>query len=354
MNGRILLCCHANSGCTEKTICAALGVRVSDLFITTNGHARAPDAPRQVAWYDYCDEQGHLLYQVVRFEPKDFRVRRPDGRGGWTWGLNNVRRVLYRLPEALACQDLILVTEGEKDVEAARRIDLVATCNPFGAGKWCDQYSEMLVGKLVAIIADADAAGRAHAHSVAESLADKAVGVKALELPEAKDLAEWVERGGTRQALMELIGNTREWRASTIQAEAAPETHAPNVTPMRAEKRKCHADRHLKAGPCVLLGYAQRVSHKSGVFFGSVLGTAHELDVSTSSIVKWIRVLVKAGWFKRIDKGPRRKRNRATGMYLSIRYHVLDHETWVREHPGQCRPFYKEGDSPVSESETSE
>jgi hypothetical protein len=42
-----------------------------------------------------------LLYQVVRFAPKDFRQRRPDGPGGWTWNLKGVRRVLYRLFELL-------------------------------------------------------------------------------------------------------------------------------------------------------------------------------------------------------------------------------------------------------------
>ncbi|MBA7632893.1 hypothetical protein ES703_40449 [subsurface metagenome] len=54
-----------------------------------------------VATYDYRDESGELLYQVVRYEPKDFRQRRPDGKGGWIWNLNNTRRVLYRLQELL-------------------------------------------------------------------------------------------------------------------------------------------------------------------------------------------------------------------------------------------------------------
>jgi putative DNA primase/helicase len=34
---------------------------------------------KEVAAYDYHDENGKLLYQVVRFEPKDFRQRRPNG-----------------------------------------------------------------------------------------------------------------------------------------------------------------------------------------------------------------------------------------------------------------------------------
>ena len=43
------------------------------------------------ASYDYRDEDNKLLFQVVRFEPKDFRQRRPDGNGGWTWKLGDAR-----------------------------------------------------------------------------------------------------------------------------------------------------------------------------------------------------------------------------------------------------------------------
>ena len=49
------------------------------------GNGRDHHAPlgRIVAEYDYTDAAGELLFQVTRHEPKDFRQRRPDGRGGW-------------------------------------------------------------------------------------------------------------------------------------------------------------------------------------------------------------------------------------------------------------------------------
>ena len=37
-----------------------------------------------VATYDYINAGGELVFQVVRYDPKDFRQRRPDGNGGWT------------------------------------------------------------------------------------------------------------------------------------------------------------------------------------------------------------------------------------------------------------------------------
>jgi len=97
-----------------------------------------------IATYDYPDERGDLLYQVVRFEPKSFRQRRPDGHGGWIYNLDGVRRVLYRLPELLASartKATVYIVEGEKDVNALYSHDFIATCNPMGAGKWLDEYS---------------------------------------------------------------------------------------------------------------------------------------------------------------------------------------------------------------------
>jgi putative DNA primase/helicase len=91
-----------------------------------------------VATYDYRDEQGNLLFQQCRLEPKSFRQRRPDGSSGWVWKTQGVRKVLYCLPELLAAPPgaIVFVVEGEKDVDNLRRNDLVATCNPGCRQAW--------------------------------------------------------------------------------------------------------------------------------------------------------------------------------------------------------------------------
>jgi hypothetical protein len=92
---------------------------------------------RIVEAYDYRDERGALLFQVVRFEPKDFRQRRPDGKGGWTWSVKGIRPVPYRLPELLAvpADALVFIVEGEKDANNLAELGLIATCNAGGAAK---------------------------------------------------------------------------------------------------------------------------------------------------------------------------------------------------------------------------
>lgn len=217
-DGKVLLHCFAH--CTVEAVCKAMGLQTSDLF--TDKVPEPREVSREVAQYDYHDENGALLYQVVRFEPgpngqpKTFKQRRPDGHGDWSWGLGNTRRVLYRLPELLAANDIVLL-EGEKDVETARtKFNLVATCNPMGAGKWCEEYSVSLRGKRVTIIADADDVGRKHAEQVAQALQGKATSVKVIELPGAKDLTEWkATYNFSREALLDLIEKAPEWKPRT-------------------------------------------------------------------------------------------------------------------------------------------
>jgi putative DNA primase/helicase len=89
-------------------------------------------SPRIVATYDYRAEHGELLFQVCRFDPKDFR--RPD-ENGEILNVRGTRQVPYRLPELIAnplCVT-VFIPEGEKDVDSLMKADVAATCNPGGA-----------------------------------------------------------------------------------------------------------------------------------------------------------------------------------------------------------------------------
>jgi putative DNA primase/helicase len=145
--------------------------------------------PRVVSSYDYVDAAGGMLFQVCRFEPKDFRQRRPDGRGGWIWKTKGLSLVLFRLPEviaAVATGRTIYITEGEKGVSALESIGLVGTCSPAGAGKWRPEYSGWLRGADVVLLPDNDEAGRKHVDQVASALRGVARRVRVLPLPGAE------------------------------------------------------------------------------------------------------------------------------------------------------------------------
>jgi 5S rRNA maturation endonuclease (ribonuclease M5) len=174
---------------------------------------------RIVATYPYEDEHGHLLFEVVRFDPKDFRQRRPDG----AWNVEGVRRVLYRLPDLLRAE-FVYIVEGEKDADNLRAIGLTATCNPGGAGKWRPEFADFFKShQYVAIIADADEAGRKHADQIAAALAGKVASLKILELanlPLKGDVSDWLSAGRTREQLEALAASAPEWHAVASREES--------------------------------------------------------------------------------------------------------------------------------------
>jgi hypothetical protein len=168
---------------------------------------------RIVAQYDYTDEQGAMLYQSIRLEPKDFRQRQPDGRGGWKNNLQGVRRVLYKLPELLRAgpNRMVFIVEGEKDADRLRSIGLVATTNAMGAGKWLPDYNAPLKGRNVTILPDNDDPGRKHAEQVTAHLLAVAASVRVIHLPglpEKGDVSDWLNAGGNRPRLEELVVQT--------------------------------------------------------------------------------------------------------------------------------------------------
>ncbi len=164
---------------------------------------------RIVATYDYKDESGELLMQVVRMEPKTFFQRRPVAGGGWENSAKDVRAVPYRLPELLAAplNATIYVVEGEKDADRLASLGLVATCCAGGVGKWRASHSEHFKDRTAILIPDNDDAGREHVQKVAKSLKGIAGHVRIMELAglaDKGDVSDWLDAGGTREELSRL------------------------------------------------------------------------------------------------------------------------------------------------------
>lgn len=198
----VVLHCHAN--CDPVDILARLDLTWAEL---TNPKPRRDDgevwtpAGPATAVYDYRDERGALLFQVCRTASKEFRQRVPDPttKSGYRWRLDDVRRVLYRLPqliEAIRNDVDVWICEGEKDVHTLVDIGLAATCNPGGAGKWRDEYTEFFRDASVLIVADKDEPGRAHARQVAAAVGQVAREVVIVEAADGcKDVTDHVRAG---------------------------------------------------------------------------------------------------------------------------------------------------------------
>jgi AAA domain len=238
-------------------------------------NGRANSQHKIIASYDYTDEFGALLFQVVRLAPKTFRQRRPDGKGGWLWNLEGVTRVLYRLPdlaEAIASERRVFVVEGEKDVETLARLGIVATCNPGGAGKWRDAYADQLVGADVVVLPDHDKAGRDHAHAVARSLAGKAARIRLLALPgltDKGDASDWFAAGGTAEGFNALVDQAPDWTDNGTQASDETPQHNGRIlrgtefADLSTSSKKVWLVHHLLAIGEISVWYGEPGSGKS-------------------------------------------------------------------------------------------
>lgn len=258
-DGRILLNCHKK--CTIDSICAALNITQADLYPAkpkqqTQAKTQAQTEPRYALdkTYDYKDENGTLLFQSVRkrltnahecpdANRKKFSQRRPNGKGGWIYNMQGVRRVLYGLPELLASDpaETVWIVEGEKDRDRLKALGLISTCNPMGAGKWLDEYSDSLVGRDCVVIEDDDPQavdddgnlrfhkdgrpifpGQDHAQDVAQSLHGKAKRVRVLSLSNVHlkhDVSDWLDAKHDVAELKQLADALPEWAPSGNQSQ---------------------------------------------------------------------------------------------------------------------------------------
>lgn len=212
--------CHAQCGGGDViTLLAKLdGTSVADALKRYVPREEAPGAtspppavkPVIERIYSYTDENGVELFQCVRMKPKTFRQRHQKPGEGWIWSLEGVRRVIYRLPEVLKAERAWIV-EGEKDADNLRELGYCATCNPMGAGKWLDSYSEDLKDKDIVLCGDNDTPGQKHMEEVLQSVSTRAKTVRKITLPgDFKDVSDYiamfVTKAEAKTALEGLVG----------------------------------------------------------------------------------------------------------------------------------------------------
>lgn len=230
------------SNCDDQTAIGNIAELIGEQQLVMASGAQKPEVI-----YDYLNEFGKLLFQVVRY-PKDpqtgkkkINQRRPcqtcdngksqqkctnpDCRHGWVWKKDGLRKVLYHLPSVITANE-VLVTEGEKDADRLKRAmveagvwraELAVTTSPEGAGKWRDEYAPYFAGKKVIIFPDNDPPGEQHAEQVARSVSRYAVWVKVVKIPhlgDKEDVTDYFDKyNGTVEELMGYVKGTSVWKA---------------------------------------------------------------------------------------------------------------------------------------------
>ncbi len=271
--GKILVHCHA--GCTAEAIVDAMGLKMGDLFAdgrqrTDSGKAdgdvggskkpkKSGSHGKWVCDYEYQDEFGHVIFKQSRYVKEDgkktFILKRPDPESpfGWSFGLKAVgrNRVPYHLPEIIEAAKagrVLVICEGEKDVDNVRALGFPATCNVCGAGNWGVDFPEDWIRWFkglsgICIIADNDAptiermkrgkkvvepflAGQRHAWAVKRSLEaagfDKPIRLMVMPDVEGRHVKDFTEWRDARIALGMPAGKA-EFKEAVKNAASWPE-----------------------------------------------------------------------------------------------------------------------------------
>lgn len=219
--GGVICTCHSHH-CSRQAIAEAVGLKMTDLLPEPGGEkSHSITTPPRV--FPYQDEQGKVLFEVVRESDKRFWQRLPGAEKG---GIGEVRRVLFRMPELLKTVhgQVVAIAEGEKCALAVAEQGVTATTNPHGARKWRKEYTDWLRTHLpdrrFVIFPDNDEEGLKHANEVFESLRQAGLKVRIALLDGLKpkgDIADWLQTH-TKADLAEVLEPSLKWRQSELDA----------------------------------------------------------------------------------------------------------------------------------------
>jgi len=100
---------------------------------------------------------------------------------------------------------------------------------------------------------------------------------------------------------------------------------------------RCHARRHLKGAALSVYEFSVGVSKAGeGFFFCSNATVCDGTGYSLETVIAAKKKLLSEGWWRL--EADSKQGARAGGHFRPNSYQVVEHEEWVAEHAGQCRP----------------
>ncbi|AWN32626.1 hypothetical protein [Streptomyces sp. NEAU-S7GS2] len=268
--------CHAE--CPTADVLAALGLKWPDLFddpmpeekktfrriprargTGTKAKADTKAAPKkkakkptctgrfvEVARYAYVTVEGEIVGHKIRRECTGCAVCRADGAKpakrivwkrtadngtGTEWSMPE-NPPLYRAPELAAAPkgSTVYLGEGERVVEAAEELGLLATTKPgSGSSRWDPDHTPLLAGQHVVILADRDTAGYKSAREARDALLADAASVTVLQTPVEIKGADLVEHRAAGLGVDDLIPVPELDDAEIITHPTAQDTERPDT-----------------------------------------------------------------------------------------------------------------------------
>jgi hypothetical protein len=178
----------------------------------------------------YRTEDGRPYLRVQRYDRPDGSKKYPQAHWNgkqWIKGKPKGPKIPYRLPELLKADlaEPVFIVEGEKCADALVRCGLVATTASEGAGKWTADLNKWFVGRIAYTLPDNDETGERHVELVASNLHGIAADLRIVPLPgqlAGQDIHNWLERGNTREMLLQLCEQAPKWTPPMAPPDSQP------------------------------------------------------------------------------------------------------------------------------------
>ena len=188
-NGFVIFKCQA--GCDSKEIASYFKDKGHNVSGKENQQQiQQHQQKKEIARYQYISLDGVLLFEKIRYHPKDFRVQNPHG-----WGDGGNKGALYNAQLMRDAKGkVVYIVEGEKDADTVTKLGCVAVTTG-GSSAWHDKNNYLFDGAIVRILPDNDDAGRKYAKMVRESLElfGKCASIRVMFCPQQhKDVSDWL------------------------------------------------------------------------------------------------------------------------------------------------------------------
>ena len=185
-------------------------------FLSENGliadKDSAPKSKPVLRSYIYRNELGEPIRKVTKFEDESWR-QHGCFDNEWKPTVKELPNIPYQLEELHYDHSdrLVFILEGEKDVDRAFALGLLATCNVGGAGNWKPELNKYLVNRKICIVPDNDTAGLDHAVKVLGYLIANDIEAFIMTshlsiLPKKCDFSDWMDaHADNLDAFLELV-----------------------------------------------------------------------------------------------------------------------------------------------------